>query len=117
MYWGEDTVICACSDDLIHWDKGEPFLKPRQGKFDSVLVEGGPPAVLTDKGIVMLYNGKNDLNAGDPSLPPNVYSAGQALFYQNNPTHQLARTNKPFFKPETAIECLSLSPEFGPVAK
>jgi predicted GH43/DUF377 family glycosyl hydrolase len=104
MYWGEGTVSCASSDDLIHWDWGEPVLKPRQEKFDSVLVEAGPPAVLTDKGIVMLYNGKNDSATGDPSLPPGVYSGGQALFDPNDPAHLLARTDTPFFKPETPYE-------------
>lgn len=104
MYWGEGSVSCASSRDLIHWDKGEPALKPRRGKFDSALVEPGPPAVLTDKGIVLLYNGKNDSASGDPSLPPGIYSDGQALFDSQKPTHLLARTDKPFFKPETAYE-------------
>ena len=104
MYWGEGTVSCASSDDLIHWDMGGPVLKPRQGKFDSVLVEAGPPAVLTDKGIVVLYNGKNDSASGDPSLPPGVYSDGQALFDSQDPTHLLARTDTPFYKPETPYE-------------
>ncbi|MGA2685387.1 MAG: glycoside hydrolase family 130 protein [Verrucomicrobiota bacterium] len=104
MYWGEGTVSCASSDDLIHWDWGEPVLKPRQGRFDSVLVEAGPPAVLTDKGIVVLYNGKNGSASGDPSLPPGVYSGGQALFDPNDPAHLLARTDTPFFKPETPYE-------------
>ncbi|HUA38194.1 MAG TPA: glycoside hydrolase family 130 protein [Candidatus Sulfopaludibacter sp.] len=104
MYWGEGTVSCATSDDLIHWDMGTPVLKPKPGEFDSALVEAGPPPVLTDKGIVVLYNGKNDPISGDSSLPPGVYSGGQALFNSKDPTHLLARTDKPFFKPETPYE-------------
>ena len=104
MYWGEGTVSCATSDDLIHWDKGKAVLKPRPGKFDSALVEAGPPAVLTDKGIVVLYNGKNDSASGDPALPAGVYSDGQALFDSKDPTHLLARTDKPFYKPEAPYE-------------
>jgi beta-1,2-mannosidase len=104
MYWGEGTVSCASSDDLIHWDMGKPALKPRPGKFDSALVEAGPPAVWTDKGIVVLYNGKNDSAAGDPALSPGIYSDGQALFDPEDPTHLLARTDTPFFKPETPYE-------------
>lgn len=104
MYWGEGTVRCASSDDLIHWNPGDPVLKPREGKFDSALVEGGPPAVWTDQGIVMLYNGKNDSASGDPSLPPDVYTDGQALFSSTDPIRLLSRTDRPFFKPETAFE-------------
>ncbi len=104
MYWGEGTVNCASSDDLIHWDPGAPVLTTRAGKFDSALVEGGPPAVLTDKGIVMLYNGKNDSSTGDSTLPTNVYTDGQALFSAADPAQLLARTDKPFYKPEAAFE-------------
>jgi predicted GH43/DUF377 family glycosyl hydrolase len=68
------------------------------------LAEAGPPAVLTDRGIILLYNGKNDPNSGDGSLPPNVYSDGQALFDAKDPTHLLERTEHPFFKPEMAFE-------------
>jgi predicted GH43/DUF377 family glycosyl hydrolase len=104
MYWGEGNVACTSSDDLIHWDMGKPVLQPRQGKFDSVLAEAGPPAILTDKGIVVLYNGKNDSASGDTSLPSGVYSDGQALFDSKDPTHLLARTDKPFYKPEAPYE-------------
>jgi len=104
MYWGEGAVTCASSDDLIHWDMGAPLLKTRPGKFDSDLVEGGPPAVLTERGIVMLYNAKNATAHGDPALQPGAYAAGQALFDANNPTHLLSRTDKPFYQPEAAFE-------------
>ena len=104
MYLGEGDVSSASSDDLIHWQMGEPVLKRRPGKFDSALAEGGPPAVLTDAGIVVLYNGKNASGSGDPSLPPNVYSDGQALFDAKDPTHLLDRTDKPFYKPEAPFE-------------
>ena len=104
MYWGEGTISCASSDDLVHWDAGAPVLKPRPGKFDSALAEAGPPALLTDQGIVVLYNGKNSAAYGDPTLPPNVYADGQALFDPADPTHLLARTDAPFYKPEADFE-------------
>lgn len=104
MYWGEGTVSCASSDDLIHWNMGGPVLKPRPGKFDSALAEAGPPAVLTDKGIVVLYNGKNNPVSGDHALSPNEYCGGEALFDPDNPAHLLARMDKPFYKPETSYE-------------
>ena len=104
MYWGEGRIACASSDDLIHWEMGKVVLPPRRGKFDAVLAEAGPPAVLTDKGIVLLYNGKNSSTTGDTSLSEGVYSGGQALFDAKDPAHLLARTDKPFYKPEAPYE-------------
>jgi beta-1,2-mannosidase len=111
MYWGEGHVFLATSDDLISWnplldEKGDliSVLQPREKKFDSGLVEAGPPAVITESGIVFLYNGKNALENGDPSIGPGAYAAGQALFDMNDPTKLLARTEESFFKPERDFE-------------
>jgi predicted GH43/DUF377 family glycosyl hydrolase len=57
--------------------------------------------VLTERGIVLIYNSKN---ADDPSLPPGTYSAGQALFDPEDPTWLLDRTERPFFLPERDYE-------------
>ncbi len=111
MYWGEDHVYAATSTDLINWmpltnaDGSLTILaKPRKGYFDSIFTECGPPAVLTDKGIVLLYNGKNDDKNGDARYAPNAYCAGQMLFDKNNPKKLLARLDKPFLKPEQPFE-------------
>ena len=79
-------------------------LPRRPGKFDSDLVEGGPPAVLTENGIVAIYNGKNARSNGDPSLTPGTYAVGQALFDAHDPTKLLARLDEPFFRPEMPYE-------------
>ncbi|PQV63514.1 putative glycosyl hydrolase, GH43/DUF377 family [Abditibacterium utsteinense] len=110
MYYGEFGVCLASSTDLIHWTPeerdGQPLvlLDKRAGKFDSDFAEGGPPAVLTERGIVVMYNGKNAEQGGDPAIEANAYSAGQALFDRNDPTKMLARTDKPFFQPEQPFE-------------
>ncbi len=111
MYWGEGVVRLATSADLIHWQPVEApdgsavaVLAKRPGKFDSSFPEVGPPPVLTPKGIVVIYNGKNDPASGDPDLGPNAYAAGQALFDTHNPARLLARDDKPFFKPELPFE-------------
>lgn len=111
MLWGEGTVYAATSPDLIEWTpvvdrKGDliPVMKPRPGRFDSALAEPGPPVVLTDAGIVMLYNGKNANRDGDPTLKPGAYAAGQALLDPRNPTRVLARTETPFLSPAEAYE-------------
>lgn len=104
MYWGEGEIRLASSDDLINWRPGPVVLKPRPHRFDSALVEAGPPAVITRNGIILIYNGRNASKGGDPSLTPGEYSGGQALFSLNDPTKLLHRTNKPFYKPETSFE-------------
>ncbi|HTJ01012.1 MAG TPA: glycoside hydrolase family 130 protein [Dongiaceae bacterium] len=104
MYWGEGAISCASSVDLIHWDAGPRVLPARKGKFDSALAEAGPPAVVTSKGIVLLYNGKNDAHDGDSRLAPNAYAVGEALFNPQHPDQLLARTDSPVFQPEAAFE-------------
>ena len=64
------------------------MLKPRAGHFDSTFPETGPPPVLTDKGIVVLYNGKNaPRRAATQVMGPSAYAAGEALFDANDPAH------------------------------
>jgi predicted GH43/DUF377 family glycosyl hydrolase len=112
MYWGEGEVHLATSDDLIHWHPVEDaagnaiaVLDPRPGLFDSQFPETGAPPVLTKNGIVFLYNGKNASGPDrDPSLDPNTYAAGQALFAADDPSKLLDRPRQPFFKPEAAFE-------------
>jgi len=111
MYWGEGVIRLATSNDLIHWDPvedahGEPVtvLARRAGRFDSSFPETGPPPVLTAKGIVVLYNGKNAPDSGDSSIGPNAYAAGEALFTADNPAQLISRTEEPVFKPELPFE-------------
>jgi predicted GH43/DUF377 family glycosyl hydrolase len=104
MYWGEGEIRLASSDDLIHWARGSAVLKTRDNKFDSALVEAGPPAVITSQGIVLIYNGKNASKNGDGSLKAGAYAGGQALFDLDNPARLLERTDTPFYKPEAPFE-------------
>jgi predicted GH43/DUF377 family glycosyl hydrolase len=111
MYFGDLNVSLATSANLIDWSpvldsKGKirAVLMPRPGHFDSALCEGGPPALLTRLGIVLLYNGSNAAKDGDPGLAAGTYSAGQALFDANNPTLVVDRTDLPFLKPERPYE-------------
>ena len=69
MYWGEIHISLATSSDLIHWTPvldnrtGKPIIvmSARTGHFDSGFPEVGPPPLLTKKGIVLIYNGKNSM--------------------------------------------------------
>jgi beta-1,2-mannosidase len=111
MYWGEGSIRIATSSDAIHWtpvegSDGKPveLLRPRPGHFDSTFPETGPPPILTKAGIVVIYNGKNAAEGGDPLLGPSAYAAGEAIFEGRNPAHLLAQTDKPVLKPELPYE-------------
>lgn len=104
MYWGEGEIRLASSDDLINWVPGPVVLRTRANQFDSALVEAGPPALLTEQGILLIYNGKNGARNGDTNLNAGAYSGGQALFDAAHPEKLLKRTESPFYKPESGFE-------------
>ncbi len=111
MYWGDSSIYLATSDNLIDWtpvqdDNGNlvPVLKSRKGKFDSQLVESGPPAMITKDGVLLIYNSSNAADSGDTALPVGTYAAGQALFDSNNPAQLKERTDHYFLKPERKFE-------------
>lgn len=110
MYFGDTDLFMATSDDLIQWspveenEKLKSVLKPRPGYFDSRLVESGPFALLTDKGIVLIYNGMNLDTGGDPAITKGAYCAGQALFDRTDPTVLIDRLEKNFLRPDQPYE-------------
>jgi len=114
MYWQtDDETALAWSHDLINWNPvldgaGRLMIvlpKNRTGHFDSLLTEPGPPALLTPDGILLLYNGMSDgRTSAGPRIPARQYSAGQALFAGDGPTHLLERTPEPFFWPQEPWE-------------
>ncbi len=103
MYWlgtaadKTDQMGLSYSTDLIHWTEAVqiPVLPRRPGKFDSRVVEPGPPPILTKQGIVLIYNG------GDDNL---VYRTGVAIFDRNDPRKLLYRSDTPIFSPEKEWE-------------
>jgi len=110
MYFGDTDLFMATSDDLIHWvpleenGKLKSVLQPRKGYFDSRLVESGPFALLTDQGILLIYNGMNLDNGGDPDIAKGAYCAGQALFDKSDPSKIINRLEKNFLMPDKPYE-------------
>jgi beta-1,2-mannosidase len=112
MYWGEGPIYLASSLDLINWqpvtDSAKnliPMISKRPKMFDSQVVEPGPPAIITDKGILLLYNGKNAENEdADPKLAKGIYCGGQALFDAKHPEKLLERCKTYFIKPDLPHE-------------
>ena len=111
MYWGETGVYAATSTDLINWkplinpdSTLKALISPRRNYFDSDLTECGPPAIITSKGIVLLYNGKNNAVFGDKHYTANSYCGGQVMFSASDPTRAISRLDKPFFIPQESFE-------------
>jgi beta-1,2-mannosidase len=112
MYWGEQGVNLAWSENLYDWtplldDKGDLklLITARKNKFDSHLTECGPPALLTKKGIVLLYNGRNiTTDVADPNLPKGTYSVGQVIFDAKDLETVISRSENPFLMPTLAHE-------------
>lgn len=112
MYWGEKMVNLATSDDLINWtpqlnenNELKGLIYPRYKYFDSDLTECGPPAIITDNGILLLYNGKNRKDdRRDYRFNAGTYSAGQVLFDLKDPSKVIARLDVPFFRPMADFE-------------
>jgi beta-1,2-mannosidase len=116
MYWGDTDIFSATSDNLVDWapiERERPAgasavlasaLAPRRFRFDSALVEPGPPAILTRHGVLLLYNGANRRSTGDTELPDMAYSGGQALFDPQDPAAVIGRTTEPFISIRTAHE-------------
>jgi len=131
MYWGESDVFAATSDDLIHWEPVEkgfgfdqrvlsqvdalynsektcaahetaPVFATRPGRFDSGLVEQGPPVLWTEEGILMIYNSSND--GSDTSLRPDTYAPGWVVLDAKDPTAVIARCTEPFLIPDALYE-------------
>jgi predicted GH43/DUF377 family glycosyl hydrolase len=107
MYWGEQFVNLAWSENLYDWnplldDNGKllSLISPREGKFDSRLTECGPPAIVSKDGIVLYYNGKNaEDDHADPALPKGTYSVGRVIFSKKDRTTVVSRLDTCLLKP------------------
>lgn len=128
MYWGDVNIWAATSDDCINWSpvlygpdekpsiplrhnapeiaEVEIVFGPREKKFDSDLVEPGPAAMITNDGILLIYNSRNVKSTGDSTLPEGTYAAGQILMDKNDPMKVIGRSEGYFIKPDKNYEIL-----------
>lgn len=126
MYWGDQFIWAATSDDLINWTpvekhpgeadpvalRGQALAMPdlkivvptRSKHFDSDLVESGPPAMLTEKGILLIFNSRNVPAIGDTALPEGTYAASEVLLDKGDPLKTVHRLNNYFMKPDKPYE-------------
>src|SRR2546425_4404791 len=103
MYFGVPDLRIATSDNLLEWTPLEDsngqavkVLSARPDHFDSWLVEAGPPALLSDRGLLGLYN------AG--SLPSRTHSPWHALFCLRGPPKLIAPCDSAFIRPTESYE-------------
>lgn len=90
MYYAKEELRLAFSNDLLHWfPQMEPLLRLRADKFDSDALEVGPPPMIIDSTIVLLYNARDA--GGKRAL-------GMARFSMDNPATLLARSDQPLFE-------------------
>ena len=110
MYWlgtaadQTDQMGISSSEDLVHWkeETATPVLAKRPGKFDSRVVEPGPPPVMTKAGIMLAYNGADDKL---------VYRTGIAVFDRSDPRRLIYRSDQPVFAPELQWEKVGQVPD------
>jgi predicted GH43/DUF377 family glycosyl hydrolase len=103
MYWlgtsadKTDQMGVSYSNDLLHWTEATatPVLPRRPGHFDSRVVEPGPPPILTQSGIALVYNGADDQL---------VYRTGIAVFDRKDPRKLVSRSAQSIFAPEKEWE-------------
>src|SRR5579863_7042796 len=94
---GKDQAGLASSTDLLHWSEATqtPVLPVRPGQFDSRVAEPGPSPIVTDRGLVLIYNGADDKL---------VYRTGVAVFDKNDPRKLIWRSSTPAMFPELKWE-------------
>ncbi len=73
----------------------------RPGKFDSRVAEPGPSPIVTNQGIVLVYNGADDKL---------VYRTGVAVFDRKDPRKLIWRSEAPVFFPEKDWEKMGQVP-------
>lgn len=113
MYWGEHGVNLAWSENLYDWypeiNETEDLkfvIQTRKGYFDSNLTECGPPAIITDEGVVLVYNGKNsdDNITASSDYPLGTYTVGKVVFDTKDLKTVISRSEKPFLVPSLPHE-------------
>ncbi len=117
MYWNVGELYLATSDDLIHWDPVmkedgsyyAPALQARPDNLhsDNLMCEPGPAAILTDKGILVFYNGISNGVASEDGRSASealTWAGIQVLFEKDNPLNVLARGDEAFIRTEKDYE-------------
>lgn len=118
-YYGNTNKYITCSSDLKNWHcGGEILISPREGKFDSELCEGAAPPIVSEEGILFIYNGATTIKATEEYSEKcfgmktytdwGMYSTGWVLVDKDDPKKVIARCDEPFLVPFESFECYGL---------
>eukprot|EP01037_Dinobryon_pediforme_P007415 gene7415-7479_t len=97
MYWGDQEIWIATSDDLINWTPVEM----NAGEHAPVPLRGQAKNMPALKIALATRNGKFD---SDLSLAEGTYTVAEVLFDRHNPAKIIHRLDKWFLKPEQPYE-------------
>jgi beta-1,2-mannobiose phosphorylase / 1,2-beta-oligomannan phosphorylase len=92
--FGRYSIWSATSPDLVHWGNHKLVLQSGGG-WEAGRVGGGAPPLWTERGWLSIYH------AADQD---NVYCLGAFLTPHDDVTRVIARSRKPFFRPEADYE-------------
>ncbi|KAL0489939.1 hypothetical protein AKO1_005489 [Acrasis kona] len=102
LFWGDNSIDVATTSDLLKYTNlNKHLLQTRKDKFDSSLVESGPPpAKLKDGNYLFLYNSGRSVSTPNPKPGWDIeYNVGYAILDKNDPTKVLERSDEPVFSP------------------
>ncbi len=96
MFIGDTNIKVARSKDLLRWklDK-KPLMSVRSKKFDSKLVETGPPLIYDNNKILFIYNSADKLIR---------YHVGYCVLDRLNPCKIFKRCSEPILSPTEQFE-------------
>ncbi len=116
-YYGNSSIFISWSYDLKTWHTDrKPVLNTREGMFDGHICESVAPPIVSDNGILLMYNGAtpdrenydyvNKLGITEylAHRTESRYSIGWALFDPQNPTKLISRCNEPILEPTELYE-------------
>lgn len=116
-YYGNSSIFVSWSYDLRTWHTDrKPVINTREGKFDGHICEGAAPPIVSENGILFLYNGatpdkenydyvnKHGLTEYLAHRTESRCSIGWALFDINDPTKLVARCEEPILEPTELYE-------------
>jgi len=101
MYYeheGMGDLYYATSENLYSWTSGDSWIvmERRPNYFDSGSIEIGPPPMLLEHGILLIYDSCDKWGG--------KFGVGWAILSQENPTKIIARCEEPFLWPEYSWE-------------
>ena len=101
MIWGDSSLAFTASDDLRTFKTlNKSWLQTRSDKFDSVLVESGPPPIkLSDGNYLFVYNSAKHIEFNKIQ-----YNVGYLILDGENPQNILQRSDVPILSPDMKWE-------------